>query len=46
MVTHSQPLAAALAEHAGVRPLHIIKRDGETWIEGLKLDGGFRDDDE
>src|SRR6202163_3684275 len=25
MVTHSQPLAAALAEHAGVRPLHIIK---------------------
>jgi predicted ATPase len=46
MVTHSQPLAAALAEHAGVRPLHIIKRDGETWIEGLRLDGGFRDDDE
>ena len=45
MVTHSQPLAAALAEHAGVAPLHIIKRDGETWIEGLKLGGGFRDDD-
>jgi predicted ATPase len=46
MVTHSQPLAAALADHAGVTPLHIIKRDGETWIEGLKLGGGFRDDDE
>jgi predicted ATPase len=45
MVTHSQPLAAALAEHAGVAPLHIVKRDGETWIEGLKLGGGFRDDD-
>jgi predicted ATPase len=45
MVTHSQPLAAALAEHAGIAPLHIIKRDGETWIEGLKLGGGFRDND-
>ena len=45
LVTHSQPLAAALTEHAGVTPLHIIKRAGETWIEGLKLGGGFRDDD-
>ena len=46
LVTHSQLLADALAEHAGVTPLHIIKREGETWIEGLKLDGSFRDDDE
>lgn len=46
LVTHSQLLADALAEHAGVTPLHIIKREGETWIEGLKLDGSFRGDDE
>jgi predicted ATPase len=46
LVTHSQPLADALTEYAGIMPLHIIKRDGETWIEGLKLGGGFRDDDE
>ena len=46
LVTHSQLLADALAEHAGVAPLHIIKREGETWIEGLKLDGSFRDEDE
>ena len=46
LVTHSQLLADALAEHAGVTPLHIIKREGETWIEGLKLDGSFRDEDE
>lgn len=46
LVTHSQLLADALAEHAGVTPLHIIKPEGETWIEGLKLDGSFRGDDE
>ena len=46
VVTHSEPLAAALAEHAGVRPMTVIKRDGETWIEGLRLGGGFRDEEE
>jgi predicted ATPase len=46
LVTHSQLLAGALAEHAGVTPLHIIKRAGETWIDGLTLGGSFRDDDE
>lgn len=43
VVTHSQPFAAALAEHAGVAPITVIKRSGETWIEGLRLDGSFRD---
>jgi len=43
LVTHSVPLADAIAAHAGARPLTVIKRDGETWIDGLKLSGDFRD---
>jgi predicted ATPase len=46
LVTHSERLAAALAEHGGVRPRTVIKKDGETWIEGLKQIGRFADDDE
>jgi len=26
-------------------PLTVIKRGGETWIEGLKIAGEFRDED-
>jgi len=26
--------------------LTVIKRDGETWIEGLKITGEFRDEDD
>ncbi len=46
LVTHSERLAAAIAEHAAVAPLTVIKRDGETWIEGLKITGEFRDEDD
>ena len=46
LVTHSERLAAALAKHGNVRPRTVIKRDGETWIEGLKQIGRFADDDE
>ncbi|MFL9827745.1 AAA family ATPase [Rhodoplanes sp. SY1] len=46
VVTHSQPLAQALATQGGVQPRTVIKRDGETWIEGLRLGGDFADDDE
>ena len=46
LVTHSETLAAALAEHGDLKPLTVIKRDGETWIEGLKITGEFRDDEE
>jgi predicted ATPase len=45
VVTHSEPLAAALAEHGGTTPLTVIKRDGETWIDGLMLSGEFREED-
>ena len=46
LVTHSERLAAALSEHADVAPLTVIKRDGETWIEGLKITGEFRGEDD
>ena len=45
LVTHSERLAAALAKHGGVAPRTVIKKDGETWIEGLKLIGRFEDED-
>jgi predicted ATPase len=46
LVTHSGRLASAIAEHAAVAPLTVIKQGGETWIEGLKITGEFRDEDD
>ncbi|MBS7697091.1 MULTISPECIES: AAA family ATPase [unclassified Chelatococcus] len=45
LVTHSEKLAAELARHGGVTPRTIIRRDGGTWIEGLRLAGNFADDE-
>jgi len=45
VVTHSERLAAALANNANVKPRTVIKRDGGTWIEGLKLYGEFDEDE-
>jgi predicted ATPase len=45
LVTHSQILADAIAKHGGTRPRIVIKREGETWIEGLRLAGDFADED-
>jgi predicted ATPase len=42
IVTHSRELATALENAAGARPLTVIKRKGETWIEGLTLAGELR----
>ena len=41
----SERLAAALEKHGGVAPRTVIKKDGETWIEGLKQIGRFEDDE-
>jgi predicted ATPase len=48
VVTHSERLAAAFESDGKVRPHTVIKRNGETWIEGLNPGGEFRtgDDDE
>jgi predicted ATPase len=45
LVTHSERLAAAVAAHAGVLPHTVVKRDGATWIEGLRLAGDFADEE-
>lgn len=45
LVTHSERLAAALEKHGGVTPRTVIKKDGETWIEGLKQIGRFNDEE-
>ena len=46
VVTHSERLAAAFETAARSRPHTVIKRNGETWIEGLNLGGEFRTDDD
>jgi predicted ATPase len=46
LVTHSERLAAALAEHGALTPRTVVKRKGETWIEGLRLAGDFGEDDD
>ena len=45
LVTHSERLAEAIADVGGARPRVVIRREGETWIEGLRLTGAFGDDD-
>jgi predicted ATPase len=46
LVTHSDQLAAALRKHGDLEPHTVVKRGGETWIQGLKLVGDFDDDDD
>jgi predicted ATPase len=46
VVTHSERLAEAFESYGKVRPHTVIKRNGETWIEGLNLGGEFRTEDE
>ena len=44
VVTHSVPLANAIADQAGIVPRTVIRRDGATWIEGLSDIGIFPDE--
>lgn len=45
VVTHSDALAAEIAQLADVTPRQVVKRDAETWIDGLSQVGEFRDDE-
>ncbi|MXQ13433.1 AAA family ATPase [Microvirga makkahensis] len=45
LVTHSEPLADAIARHGGVSPRRVVKQKGETWIDGLRLSGDFAEDE-
>lgn len=46
IVTHSETLAEALREETGKVARRVIKEKGATNIEGLKLTGEFRDDED
>lgn len=44
VVTHSERLAAAIAEHGAVTPRTVVKTEGATTIRGLKAWGAFDDE--
>ncbi|WJH41317.1 AAA family ATPase [Aliirhizobium terrae] len=46
IVTHSEQLAAAVQGRCGVRAKRVIRKDGATWIEGMRLTGMMDEDDE
>nr|WP_027992418.1 AAA family ATPase [Sinorhizobium meliloti] len=46
IVTHSERLAALVQERCGVRARRVIRRDGATWIEGMRLTGMIDEEDE
>lgn len=44
IVTHSRLLAEEITARTGVRAMTVLRQDGATLIEGLKLSGGFDDE--
>jgi predicted ATPase len=46
IVTHSEILAEAIRERCGVRPKRVVRDDGATWIEGMRLTGMMDDEND
>jgi predicted ATPase len=46
IVTHSVQLAEAVRERCGVRPRKVIRENGATWIEGMRLTGTIAGEDD
>lgn len=46
VVTHSERLAAEVEARCGVRAKRVVRNDGATWIDGMRLTGVMADDDE
>jgi predicted ATPase len=46
IVTHSEALAAAISQETGKPPRRVVKAAGATSIEGLKLTGEYRDEED
>jgi predicted ATPase len=46
IVTHSEVLAAAVQERCGVRPRRVIRENGATWIDGMRITGAIDGEDE
>ncbi|MNL70660.1 hypothetical protein D3C87_1956980 [compost metagenome] len=45
IVTHSELLATEIHKRCGIRPKRVIRNDGATWIEGMRLTGVIDEDD-
>lgn len=46
IVTHSERLAELVRQQCGVRPRRVIRKDGATWIDGIRLTGAVEEEDE
>ncbi len=46
IVTHSELLATEIHKRCGARPKRVIRNDGATWIEGMRLTGVIEEDDD
>ena len=46
IVTHSELLAAEIQKRCGTRPKRVIRNDGATWIEGMRLTGVIDEDED
>jgi predicted ATPase len=46
VVTHSEQLSAAIEARCGVKARHVVRQDGKTWIEGMRLTGVLADDED
>ncbi|WEZ82242.1 AAA family ATPase [Rhizobium sp. 32-5/1] len=46
IVTHSEILAAEIHKRCDIRPKRVIRKDGATWIEGMRLTGMVDEDDD
>lgn len=46
VVTHSALLAEAVRQRCGVRPRKVIRENGATWIEGMRLTGTIAGEDD
>lgn len=46
IVTHSERLAEEIETRCGVRARRVVRNDGATWIEGMRLTGEMDDADD
>jgi predicted ATPase len=46
LVTHSETLAEAVGRAPGAERRTVIKKDGATWIEGLRLFGAYDEEED
>lgn len=46
IVTHSERLAREVETRCGVRAKRVVRNDGATWIDGMRLTGEMAEEDE